>query len=64
MRIFVGVLMSLFGIFFFFVGPLFAERTNRTAGGKFFDAYNRVIFILVGGFFTIGGILHAVGVFR
>ncbi|MET8111868.1 hypothetical protein [Streptomyces prasinus] len=55
--------MSLFGIFFF-VGPLFAERTNRTAGGKFFDACNRVIFGLVGGFFAIGGILHAVGIFR
>ncbi|MCP3766861.1 MULTISPECIES: hypothetical protein [unclassified Streptomyces] len=63
MRIFVGILMSLFGIFFF-VGPLFAERTNRTAGGKFFDAYNRVISRLVGGFFAIGGILHAVGIFR
>ncbi|SDC65466.1 hypothetical protein [Streptomyces prasinopilosus] len=64
MQIFVGILMSLFGIFFFFVGPLFAERTNRTAGGGFFDAYNRVVFRLVGGFFAIGGILYAAGMFR
>ncbi|MFJ2762313.1 hypothetical protein [Streptomyces prasinus] len=63
MRILVGILMSLSGIFFF-VGPLFAERANRTTGGKFFDACNRVVFGLVGGFFAIGGILHAVGISR
>lgn len=64
MRVFLGIFMSLFGAFFFFFGPLFAKRTNRTAGGKAFDTYNRFIFRLVGALLVLGGLLYAAGIFH
>ncbi|MBX9364141.1 hypothetical protein [Streptomyces sp. WAC04114] len=64
MRIALGIFMSLFGAFFFFIGPMFANRANRTTGGKAFDTYNRFIFRLVGALLVLGGILYAAGIFQ
>ncbi|NJQ01261.1 hypothetical protein [Streptomyces zingiberis] len=62
MHIVIGIFMSLFGLFFFFVGPQFTKRANSSKTGKAFDTYNRTIFRLAGGMIAIGGILYAVGV--
>lgn len=55
--------MCLFGIFFFFVGPLFAQRQTGAKTGRAFDTHNRIIFRLVGGLLAVSGLLYSVGIY-